>query len=141
MNNNYKILIIIKNIIIKFLIIFNNNFNKVLKLELKLNKIFLIKIFRNGVMNFILQKKFNSIKLNQKMMIIYINLKIYKLLKILIIKQLINLLKILKLNNKNKNKKDFFKKKVFIEFIIKLFSIIIYIIKLYLKSLIMDVKI
>ena len=75
------------------------------------------------------------------MMIIYINLKIYKLLKILIIKQQINLLKILKRNNKNKNKKDFFKKKVFIEFIIKLFSIIIYIIKLYLKSLIMDVKI
>ena len=75
------------------------------------------------------------------MMIIYINLKIYKLLKIVIIKQQINLLKILKLNNKNKNKKDFFKKKVFIEFIIKLFSIIIYIIKLYLKSLIMDVKI
>ena len=115
MNNNYKISIIIKNIIIKFLIIFNNNFNKVLKLELKLNKIFLIKIFRNGVMNFILQKKFNSIKLNQKMMIIYINLKIYKLLKILIIKQQINLLKILKRNNKNKNKKDFFKNKVFIE--------------------------
>ena len=54
MNNNYKILIIIKNIIIKFLIIFNNNFNKVLKLELKLNKIFLIKIFLNGVMKFIL---------------------------------------------------------------------------------------
>ena len=75
------------------------------------------------------------------MMIIYINLKIYKLLKIVIIKQQINLLKILKRNNKNKNKKDFFKKKVFIEFIIKLFSIIIYIIKLYLKSLIMDVKI
>ena len=51
------------------------------------------------------------------MMIIYINLKIYKLLKIVIIKQQINLLKILKRNNKNKNKKDFFKKKVFIEFI------------------------
>ena len=75
------------------------------------------------------------------MMIIYINLKIYKLLKIVIIKQQINLLKILKRNNKNKNKKDFFKKKVFIEFIIKLFSIIIYIIKQYLKSLIKDVKI
>ena len=64
MNNNYKISIIIKNIIIKFLIIFNNNFNKVLKLELKLNKIFLIKIFLNGVMKFIQLKKFNLIKLN-----------------------------------------------------------------------------